>query len=146
MDIPTLFAAVNLCKKNSGGSGSIETNISNPQDGQTLVYDAASQKWVNGSGGSSGGGTVVVHMDGSTHALDMKTEELFEACLNSHVVVYTPAETNASGFMVTILFVDIPPLQSTEENYMFNGAYVEDNEFTHLCWMGKIGEYPVLDL
>lgn len=31
--------------------GNTTTEITNPQDGQSLVYDAASQKWVNGAGG-----------------------------------------------------------------------------------------------
>lgn len=42
----------------SGGSSTLEgltdVNISNPTDGQALVYDNASGKWVNGSGGGGG--------------------------------------------------------------------------------------------
>lgn len=40
-------------------SGLTDVDISNPSDGQTLVYNATSGKWENGAGG--GGGTLVVH-------------------------------------------------------------------------------------
>ena len=40
------------------GGGSFVPDITNPQDGDTLVYDATAEKWVNGSGG--GGSTMMV--------------------------------------------------------------------------------------
>lgn len=44
---------------NSGGS--FAPDITDPQDGDTLVYNAAQQKWVNGAGGETAGGVFVVH-------------------------------------------------------------------------------------
>lgn len=41
------------------GGGSFSPDISNPQDGDTLVYDAAEEKWVNGSGGSGGNDFII---------------------------------------------------------------------------------------
>ena len=40
--------------------GSFDPTITAPQDGDTLVYDATTQKWVNGAGGG-GGGLMTVH-------------------------------------------------------------------------------------
>lgn len=45
--------------------------ITDPQDGQTLKYDAASGKWVNGEGGSGGSSTLVVTATGNADGLTM---------------------------------------------------------------------------
>ena len=56
------------CLKDAGGGGGggggsstlvglTDVDISSPTDGQTLVYDATEQKWINGSGGGGGGYT-----------------------------------------------------------------------------------------
>lgn len=45
-----------------GGSGGFSPDITNPQDGDTLVYNATAGKWVNGSGG--GGDIEVLHIIG----------------------------------------------------------------------------------
>lgn len=46
-----------------GGSSTLagltDVDLTNPTDGQTLVYDAASSKWANGSGGGGGGNMFV---------------------------------------------------------------------------------------
>lgn len=52
-----------------GGGASVlndlsDVNITNPSDGQTLVYDVIAQKWKNGSGG--GGGVVIDDTNTST--------------------------------------------------------------------------------
>lgn len=89
-------------QKAAGGGGGSSTlagltdvNISNPTDGQTLVYDAASSKWVNGSGG---GGSYTV-FDGTytdnpmTITLDTTCADLYTACTNGPVGIrYTPQE------------------------------------------------------
>lgn len=54
-----------IARNGSGGGGSstlaglTDVDLTNPTDGQTLVYDAASSKWVNGSGGGSSGVTII---------------------------------------------------------------------------------------
>lgn len=47
---------VNVPSGSSTLSGLTDVDISNPTDGQTLVYNAESGKWENGAGGGGGGG------------------------------------------------------------------------------------------
>lgn len=61
-------------------SGLTDVDISNPSDGQTLVYNATSGKWENGNGG--GGGlvvNVVDHNDGEYLSLDKTAGEIYSA-------------------------------------------------------------------
>jgi hypothetical protein len=62
----------------------IETNIQNPTDGQTLKYDAASGKWVNGEGGGSSTLVVTSTYDESTQivTLDKTWQEIYDALPN----------------------------------------------------------------
>lgn len=77
----------------NGGGGSssaaIETNIQNPTDGQTLKYDAASGKWVNGEGGA-GGSTLVVTStydeSSNVNTLDKTWQEIRNAMPNVMLV------------------------------------------------------------
>lgn len=67
-------------QKASGGgsstlSGLTDVNISNPTNGQTLVYNAISGKWENGE--SAGGGVLVVHDVEET--LDKTWQEIHDA-------------------------------------------------------------------
>lgn len=45
---------INSVIENLSISDLSDTNISSPSDGEVLKYDATNQKWINGSGGSSG--------------------------------------------------------------------------------------------
>lgn len=58
--------------------------ITDPQDGQTLKYDAASGKWVNAEGGGSGKLIVNATTDSDTHitTLDKTWQEIFDASPN----------------------------------------------------------------
>ena len=57
--------------------GDIEgINISNPQNGDTLVYNSSTGKWENGSGGG-GGGSLVIHTVSGT--LDKTWQEIYDA-------------------------------------------------------------------
>lgn len=55
----TLVGAINEAAQGGGGGGSstlaglTDVDISNPTNGQTLVYNATSGKWENGSGGAN---------------------------------------------------------------------------------------------
>ena len=53
--------------------------VNNPQDGDTLIYNAAEQKWVSGSnnGSDSGGGYLAVHENNNT--LDKTWKEIYDA-------------------------------------------------------------------
>lgn len=79
-------------------SGLTDVDISNPSNGQTLVYDAASQKWVNGT--PSGGATILqatfeLSEMGEVVTLAQTAAELFALCSAGLVfIAYTvPAGT-----------------------------------------------------
>lgn len=71
-----------------GGSSTLagltDVDISNPTDGQTLVYDATSGKWVNGE--SAGGGALIVHQDGEG-VLDTTWQDISDASLAQTVLL-----------------------------------------------------------
>lgn len=62
--------------------------ITDPQDGQTLKYDAASGKWVNGEGGGSGRLIVNVTTNGSITTLDKTWQEIADAYPNVCAIGY----------------------------------------------------------
>lgn len=67
----------------------IEPEITDPQDGDVLVYDATAGVWKNGEGGS-GGGVTVVHStedEGGNITLDMKAGALYAACEQGPVFI-----------------------------------------------------------
>lgn len=61
-------------------SGLTDVDLTNPADGQTLVYNATAQKWVNGSGG----GVLVVRLEkvGGDVFLDHTYAEIAAAAPN----------------------------------------------------------------
>lgn len=56
-------------------SGLTDVDISNPSNGQTLVYNSTSGKWENGAGG---GGVLVVQVS-NDHVCDKTTREMLAA-------------------------------------------------------------------
>ena len=94
----------------SGGSSTLsgltDVDISNPTDGQTLMYNATSGKWENGSGGSSGGGVLALHVDTQTGALDKTWQEIYDQINAGTIcVVFQPISndgiTGLESLMVT---------------------------------------------
>lgn len=82
--------------------GDIQTNIQNPTDGQTLKYDAASGKWVNGEGGGSTAPLIVNGtLDTSTYTttLDKTWKEIHDA-----FYAYTPVFIEISNSQEETLF------------------------------------------
>lgn len=65
----------------------IETNIQNPTDGQTLKYDAASGKWVNGEGGSGSSlvANISVDNEAGTYTLDKTFQQIVDAYPNATI-------------------------------------------------------------
>lgn len=53
-----ILAIANAITTNNSLVGLTDVNITSPVDGQTLVYDANTQKWKNATTGGSGGGTL----------------------------------------------------------------------------------------
>lgn len=90
--------AFNPVKVRASGSGSstlsglTDVDISNPTDGQTLVYDATSQKWVNGSGGGASAYFIdcVYSLDESyeVNVTSSKTAAEIRAAMESGALVY----------------------------------------------------------
>lgn len=83
---------VNVPSGSSTLSGLTDVDISNPTDGQTLVYDAASSKWVNGSGGGGGATITGVYAvdeqtDDATITLAQTAAELFALLSNGPVFI-----------------------------------------------------------
>ena len=78
-----------LWNQGSGGGGGSSTlsgltdvDISNPSNGQTLVYNSTSGKWENGAGG----GVLMAQIDGQTGAMNMTWQELHDAMLGGNLV------------------------------------------------------------
>jgi len=96
-----------------GGSGGFSPDITNPQDGDTLVYNATAGKWVNGSGG--GGGAMLLHVSatpgagGSTiYMLDKTWNEIKDALAEgTQVVLYGGTSFGSyAQFTVASVFQD----------------------------------------
>ena len=57
MNMNDAFVGSLIFNKNGGGGGAsamsdlTDVNITSPSEGETLIYDSASEKWVNGQGG-----------------------------------------------------------------------------------------------
>lgn len=66
--------------------------ITDPQDGQTLKYDAAKGKWVNAEATSGGSSTLVVSatMNGANMTLDKTWQEISDAFPNAYFLAPAP--------------------------------------------------------
>lgn len=78
-------------------SGLTDVDISNPTDGQTLVYNAASGKWENGAGG--GGGALVVR--GVAVGEDVTLDHTYAEIVSAAPLVYYDLQhaPNRTSFM-----------------------------------------------
>lgn len=84
-------------------SGLTDVDISNPSDGQTLVYNTTSGKWENGSGA---GGVLIINDvgEGDEGALDKTYAEIKTAYLGGRIcLVYV----NGGYAIVTGVFEDV---------------------------------------
>lgn len=80
------------------GGGSFAPDITDPQDGDTLVYNAAQQKWVNGAGA---GGVLVVHDNDGT--LDKTWKEIHDVYETGYVCVHKSTNDGEKHFPVACL-------------------------------------------
>lgn len=95
------------------GGGSFEPDITDPQDGDTLVYDASEEKWVNGSGGGSGGGSFVIHDDG-TGTLDKTWKEIHDALVAGMFVAVVSSFDEGVGYNIIYQAVNIEGTYSVD--------------------------------
>lgn len=119
-------------EEGSGGSSTLsgltDVHISNPADGQLLIYNAESGKWENGEGGSGGGGVHSVGaqtVEGET-ALTVTAGQLFGWLQNGEYVVLHVNQSEGVA-----IFKAISEYEFTAENgYGFNFGgnwYVANN-------------------
>lgn len=81
-------------------SGLTDVDISNPSDGQTLVYNTTSGKWENGAGGG-GGGVIINEVN---NALDKTYAEIKTAYLDGRIcLVYA----NGGYILVAAVLEDV---------------------------------------
>ena len=126
-------------------SGLTDVDISNPTDGQTLVYNATSGKWVNGAGGS--GGVLVVNVlatyasDGSTATFDKTFAELKSAYEGGAVMlckVITEDNVN-SVYGNSIAFLQYSPAIQvpipTPESFFFEASFLNIQSNVHGCFV-----------
>lgn len=91
-------------------SGLTDVDISNPADGQTLVYNATSGKWENGAGGGAGAGVLLVNDVEGT--LDKTWQEIHDSGIailrvdNAYgYLCYTSADSAHEEYFVTFFTV-----------------------------------------
>lgn len=91
---------VNVPSGSSTLSGLTDVDISNPTDGQTLVYNAESGKWENGAG-AGGSGTLVVHQvtDGEDRRLDHTYAEISTA---GYAVLWDTEDIGGGEYIVPV--------------------------------------------
>ena len=67
-----------IAKALENQDGSFAPDITDPQDGDTLVYNGTTEKWENGAV-VSGGGVLVAHFNEETGALDKTWQQIKDA-------------------------------------------------------------------
>lgn len=86
-----------------GGSSTLagltDVDLSNPSNGQTLVYIATSQKWENGAGGD---GILVVTMDDQTGALDHTASQVMDAAMRGIVICPITDDMGHGEYEITL--------------------------------------------
>ena len=89
---------VNVPSGSSTLSGLTDVDISNPSNGQTLVYNATSEKWENGAGGGGGGALVV---RGVAVGEDVTLDHTYAEIVSAAPLVYYALEPapNRTSFM-----------------------------------------------
>lgn len=95
----------------TGGSSTLagltDVDLTNPTDGQTLVYDAASSKWVNGSGG---GGYTLLHgtydVDTSSIALTVTASELY-TLMQTSIVAFDYTDGGTSQQLTNVVIIQL---------------------------------------
>jgi len=88
-------------------SGLTDVDISNPSDGQTLVFNATSGKWENGAGGGTAG-ILKVHDSGEN---------------DGSTLDHTWAEITSAPFVILESVVEIGEGQEIHSNEMYLARY-----------------------
>lgn len=95
----------------SGGGGSTtlsgltDVDISNPTDGQTLVYNAESGKWVNGAGGS---GVLIVTEVPTDNPKILRLDHTYREIVNADMAIWKPSEEGVTLLAYLGDYQDLP--------------------------------------
>lgn len=129
-------------------SGLTDVDISNPADGQVLVYNAESGKWENGAGGGGGGGGVLVvnvlatrTSDGETVTFDKTFAELKSAYEGGAVMLcHVGTEDNVNGvYGDSIAFLNYQPATQfpipAPESFFFEATFLQMQSNVHGCFV-----------
>lgn len=141
---------VNVPSGSSTLSGLTDVDISNPSDGQTLVYDAASQKWVNGAGG-----VLILHEipvqdnEGNTKAtptpmirLDKTWQEIYDAgvCFVEYILAQGD---KARKFLMPVASIMTPIQEMGVTAYTVEAYDAASNTlYTYVVNEGGANGYP----
>lgn len=120
-------------------SGLTDVDISNPSNGQTLVYNSTSGKWENGAGG----GVLVVGVNDQTMTLDKTWSELHAA---DFAVLITNDDSARSHYILGETFVEDG--SSTYYNAEFFSIYTLDGAAetsTILFRASSANDYPAFN-
>ena len=137
-----------IARKGGGGgggssalSGLTDVDISNPTDGQTLVYNASAGKWENGAGG----GALVVTLDKSNdYRADKTSAEIFDAITRA---VFRAA-VGPGVFQLFTLQIYSKVVDSEDTYYTFIiGEYIPGSGYEQIELMGIGGDsYPQMTI
>lgn len=118
------------------GQTILPTAVTNPKDGDTLVYDATAKAWKNGAGGGGGGSFVVnVSYDetADTYALDKTAGEIMEAVSKGLVLGLLVSESYTSVLFLVGCGIEGEGETYAEGTYVFFFDWLDDDttlEFT----------------
>ena len=101
-------------------------DITNPQDGDTLVYNATQQKWVNGA--STGSLLVPVTIESGTATLGKTWKEISDALAAGYYTCYIMEDPSTPGQYI----------QGRFECY----AHLDDS---YMVWMDSLGGNLIFD-
>lgn len=124
-----ILAIANAITTNNSLVGLNDVNITSPVNGQALVYDSVSQKWVNGSSsGSAYSETVLWSGSQSTSRWAEPIE------LSIDISSYKLINVNSNGGTHIILCSSIPTGDATGSNTISVGTFT-DSHYT--LWFNK---------
>lgn len=124
----SVTGAINELVAGGTGAGSLDAlsdvDITSPSDGQILIYDGATQKWINASGGGSGSGnlTYTRHHVISVTADGVKTINTLLQELHTAYTAYITAKSSNYRFMICSLYDSI-----LSNRYSMSTIYAVDN-------------------
>lgn len=117
---------------NEASASAFAPDITNPQDGDTLVYDGTAEKWVNGAA-SGGGGNLVAHIDGND-TLDKTWNEINTALTAGKYCVIIVNSANQISIEIII---------SVSYGSDYWSVYSTDDQYSYEYYVDSASGYPI---